>query len=102
MLAVFKGEPTPETPTQSITAANSESTPVVLPLHEANPYKQGFRFGYDAFMKQTGQYIPQTSVSYTLSDPEPVFDPSSPEFQKGYTDGYHRATELEKCPRNAY
>jgi len=60
-------------------------------------YEHGFRVGYDAFLKQTGRYIPQTSgstkrtASYTMSDED---------VSRGYVDGYHRAADLGTCPRD--
>jgi hypothetical protein len=61
------------------------------------PYEHGFRVGYNAFLKQTGRYIPQAvmfsskrTASYSMDDEQ---------VSKGYVDGYHKATELGLCPR---
>jgi len=63
------------------------------------PYEQGFRIGYSAFLKQTGQYIPRPGAvaTYTSS-----YDMDDEEVSKGYVDGYHKATEMENCPRSYF
>jgi hypothetical protein len=60
------------------------------------PYEHGFRVGYNALLKQTGQYIPQAgdsskrTASYSMDDEE---------VSRGYVDGYHRASDFGMCPR---
>lgn len=65
---------------------------------EATPslYADGYRTGFEAFQAQMGIPAPNGPVlkaTYTSShegDPE--------DFSRGYSDGYHRATELHYCP----
>jgi hypothetical protein len=63
------------------------------------PYEQGFRTGYSAFLKQTGRYIPRpgVSASYTSS-----YSSDDEDVSRGYADGYHKATEMEHCPRSYF
>lgn len=63
------------------------------------PYEQGFRNGYDAFLAQTGQYIPRPSVSASYAA---SYSSDDEEVSRGYVDGYHRATQMEHCPRSYY
>lgn len=82
-------------------SSDEAAAPEHVPSHPA-PYASGFATGYDAFMKQTGQYVPRPSFSYSSSPGDPGADASDPDFQRGYVDGYHRATEFERCPRSFY
>lgn len=94
--------PSREHPLQTI--SSEDGSELLDAGHQvARQYDEGFRIGYDAFMMQTGQYQPRPAVSYSTSaGHSKPGDPESPEFQKGYADGYHRATELESCPRPSY
>ena len=69
------------------------------PVVPETPYDHGFQKGYDAFLKQTGRYVPRPGrvASYTSS-----YSDDDEEVVKGYVDGYHRATELDQCPRDAH
>jgi hypothetical protein len=67
---------------------------------KSRPYQHGYRVGFDAFLKQTGRYMPRPAVaSYTSSE---NFDMEDSEVERGYVDGYHKATELQNCPRSGY
>jgi hypothetical protein len=59
------------------------------------PYEQGFRTGYSAFLKQTGQYIPRPGVSASYAS---SYSSDDEDVSRGYVDGYHKATEMEHCP----
>lgn len=64
-------------------------------------YQRGFNEGFDAFLKQTNQYTPRPLVvTYTRSEENEAGDDE--EVNKGYVDGYHKATELQNCPRSNY
>jgi hypothetical protein len=95
------------------------TTPIVNPRSEisASPedvkkhaveraYKVSFDKGYSAFLRQIG-FESKTSYQYTSNVQEvPVEEEilSSQEYQdaldKGYVDGYHKATEVTHCPRH--
>lgn len=69
-------------------------------IRPATPYQQGYMNGFDAFLKQTDQYIPRPLVaSYTSSE---KYEMDNEEVERGYVDGYHRASELQNCPRSGY
>lgn len=85
----------------------------------APAYRQGYEKGYYAFLTQSGSYTPPpqalTSV-YTVANSEPVAVApdaltddldfagvdSADAYDRGYTDGYHKATESMHCPRYNY
>jgi hypothetical protein len=73
---------------------------------EESAYQAGFREGFFAFMKQTGQYTPSLNTTsaiyeYTKSKYEKK-DEDNEENLQGYVDGYHKATESMHCPRYSH
>ena len=74
-----------------------------LPDVDQSPYQQGYTRGYYAFLAQTGEYVPPAntvSAYMALNDSEPFA--AGPDYEKGYVDGYHKATESFHCPRYDY
>jgi len=74
-----------------------------------NAYKSSYDRGYRAFLLQTNTTEPGAAYQYTSQIQEqPVSQEvkDSAEYKEamnqGYTDGYHRASELNHCPRNYY
>jgi len=66
-------------------------------------YEHGFRKGYDAFLKQTGQddkVTQSAGVAYAYTSS--AFEEDDDDVQRGYVDGYHKATEAQHCPRSYY
>lgn len=61
-------------------------------------YQHGYVSGFDAFLKQTGQYAPRPAVASYTSSKEYSMDDK--EVERGYVDGYHKAAELQNCPRS--
>lgn len=76
-----------------------EVSPNKSPLRPETAYEQGFRNGYSSFLAQTGKYIPQPNVTASYAS---SYSSDDEDVQKGYVDGYHRATEVESCPRGCY
>lgn len=66
----------------------------------SRPYRYGYKSGFEAFLKQTGRDVPRQMVaSYTSSE---TYEMDDEEVERGYVDGYHKATELQNCPRSGY
>lgn len=59
------------------------------------PYRHGYISGFNAFLAQTDQPMIQVA-SYTSQQDQPM---DEKEVERGYVDGYHRATEVQSCPR---
>lgn len=76
------------------TLENIESpSPIVI----SNAYEEGYWRGYGAFLSQSGLQLPPVKlVKYSSSDSEEQKE----ELEKGYVDGYHKATECMFCPRH--
>lgn len=82
----------------------TDEGPPSTPIRYETPYEFGYRRGYDAFCAQAGVAPPTrqhaalpTAVRYTSAHGH---GGDESEMEKGYVDGYHRATELEYCPRS--
>lgn len=74
--------------------------PSALVREPRTAYQRGFDDGFDAFLMQTNQYTPRPFVAkYSTSEEG---DSDEEEVERGYVDGYHKATELQHCPRCNY
>lgn len=78
---------------------NVEKTPQIdKSEHFVGNYESGFNRGYNAFMAQMGEESSEKRVfKYTKFEKE--IENSEEEELKGYVDGYHKAAELQYCPR---
>lgn len=73
-----------------------------------NVYQNSFNRGYRAFLSQFAKKEePGVAYQYTVQIQEQAVSEQikeTPEYKeaidKGYVDGYHRASEMNQCPRN--
>jgi hypothetical protein len=115
--AIFVGTPTPPPKLQSSHSERYEDSsddvsmgdfqnrpppPVFLSSEPPTPYDIGFRVGYEAFLKQVGMYTPDMAPksAYTVLTGMNINEFSEEDsywIDRGYVDGYHRATESVHC-----
>lgn len=63
-------------------------------------YDLGYKKGFHAFMAQTGREGPEVAYKYTTQIEEhEETERYTDVIDKGYVDGYHKASESGICPR---
>lgn len=76
--------------------AKLENIEYPSPIVIRTAYEEGYWKGYGAFLSQSGFKLPPIKFAkYTFSDSEE----EKGEVERGYVDGYHKATECVLCPR---
>lgn len=71
-------------------------------LVQGGSYEENYIRGYRAFQEQSGIYLPAEQYippakTYSYTSREFGDDPR-PEWERGYEDGYHRASQMQNCP----
>lgn len=78
---------------------NRESASAAPP---SGSYEEGYRNGYRAFQEQSGVYLPaeQYTPPYRSSQyvSQDFREENRSEEQRGYEDGYHKASRMQNCP----
>jgi hypothetical protein len=73
---------------------------------EKEAYKIGYKNGQNAMLKQMGKPVEEEEVDTQFMVFKEMPEKESEEYkkiiQKGYVDGYHKASEDSTCPRKDY